>query len=162
MAAGVPPPPINSPAGSYYWIEWYTSLTNFLNGTNIPWSNLNFTGSNLTDIQTRHHNDLQNIQGGVTTNRWHLVGAGYVDTAAAGPILPTVPTSWTAAHSGTGTYTITHNLNTASLQIAATAVGNAAFVQWIDISGLNSFVVHLVNTSNAPADGPFTFVCTIL
>lgn len=38
----------------------------------ITWSNLDFTGSNLTDVVTRNHNDLQNIQGGSTSQRYHI------------------------------------------------------------------------------------------
>lgn len=34
----------------------------------IPWDNLNFTGSNLTDIETRLHNDLQAIGGADDTD----------------------------------------------------------------------------------------------
>src|ERR1700744_2890150 len=101
MAAGVPPPPLNSPSGSYYWLEWYTNLTNFLNGTNIPWSNLNFTGSNLLDIQTRNHNDLQNIQGGLPALRYHALGVGIVDVAGGNSHLPA---GWTISHPSAGNY----------------------------------------------------------
>src|SRR5579864_4747358 len=113
MAAGVPPPPLNSPSGSYYWLEWYTNLTNFLNGSNIPWSNLNFTGSNIHDILTRHHNSLTTIQGGNaggdaggSGNAWHMAGRGYVDATG---VATAIPTGWSVAHTGTGLYTITHN-----------------------------------------------------
>lgn len=34
----------------------------------IPWGNLSFTGSNLTDIETRLHNDLQEIGGADDTD----------------------------------------------------------------------------------------------
>lgn len=48
-------------------------------GQGITWLNLNFTGSNLTDIVTRNHNDLQSIQGGVNGSRYHLTGAQHTD-----------------------------------------------------------------------------------
>lgn len=116
MAAGIPPPPLNSPAGSYYWLEWYTTLTNFLNETNIPWTNLNFTGSNLTDIQTRNHNDLQNIQGGTTSTgtpgkAWHLKGAEFIGSCTGAGVAISLPGGWTVSGGG-GTVTVVHNLAT--------------------------------------------------
>lgn len=157
MAAGVPPPPINSPSGSYYWLEWYTNLTNFLNGTNIPWANLNFTGSNLTDIQTRHHNDLQLIQGGTTSNRFHMVGVGYIDATGTNKSLPT---SWLGVRTATGTYTITHNLGIAvpNLMVGATSNTSATQVDWIDnTTSNNSFVIHTINHAGVATDCAVSF-----
>lgn len=166
MAAGVPPPPINSPNGSYYWLEWYTSLTNFLNGTNIPWSNLNFTGSNLTDILTRNHNDLQNIQGGFgTTNangqHWHMTGKGY---CTSGGTMTGAPTGWTMVRNSAGVFTLTTTgISNVAPNIAATATSNtsAVTIQWIDLSTAGSVVFHLVNTSNVATDGNFSFTVMI-
>lgn len=166
MAAGIPPPPLNSPSGSYYWLEWYTSLTNFLNGTNIPWSNLNFTGSNLSDLQTRDHNTLQQIQGGNPSedisaggNAWHMSGRGYVSATGVGTGLPT---TWTTAHTGTGTYTITHNLGLTAPQIGCIATTHVAgvIVNWIDMSGTNIITVHTTGLTGTATDAPFTFVVT--
>lgn len=165
MAAGVPPPPLNSPSGSYYWLEWYTNLTNFLNGTNIPWSNLNFTSSNIADIQTRHHNSLQTIQGGnasgtavPTGNAYHLMGYGYCDSAASTPGLPP---GWTATHTGTGIYTITHNLGLAVPDYMAGATSNTTgvIVTYIDLANTNAIQIHLASTAalGTAADGAFSF-----
>lgn len=165
MAAGIPPPPLNSPNGSYYWLEWYTNLTNFLNGSNIPWSNLNFAGSNIHDIQTRHHNSLTDIQGGTaggdstgTGNAYHLIGYGYVDAAATTPQLPP---SWTVALTSTGIYTITHNLGLGVPDYMAGATSNTSgvMVTYIDTTNSNSIVVHLGQTSSlsTPVNGAFSF-----
>ncbi len=163
MAAGVPPPPLNSPSGSYYWLEWYTNLTNFLNGTNIPWSNLNFTGSNIADIITRNHNSLQNVQGGTASgtaspsgNAYHSMGYGYSDATAAST---KAPVGWTIVHTGTGVYTITHNLALVVPDYMAwanthtTGVG----VQWIDTSNTNAIVVHTVNAAGTATDAAISF-----
>lgn len=166
MAVGVPPPPLNSPSGSYYWLEWYTNLTNFLNGTNIPWSNLNFTGSNLHDILTRKHNTLQNVQGGNaggdaigSGNAWHLVGRGYVTSGGTGTGFP----GWTVSHSGTGTYVITHNLGTVAPNIfaVATSATSGVFVDWIDCTNANQVTVHLINNSIVTTDGDFALMISI-
>lgn len=161
MAAGVPPPPLNSPSGSYYWLEWYTSLTNFLNGTNIPWSNLNFTGSNLTDIQTRNHNDLQNIQGGVSTMHYHTAGFGYVDSAASTPKLPT---GWSVSHSGTGVYLITHNLGLIAPDYMAGACSNTAgtIVAYVALTSSTTLTVHTTNFAGTATDGSFSFWVTAI
>lgn len=147
MAAGVPPPPLNSPAGSYYWLEWYTNLTNFLNGTNIPWSNLNFTGSNLTDIQTRNHNDLQNIQGGNPTNHYHVLGTGWIKGDGTSS---RVPGGWSAARSAAGTYVITHNLGLLAPDYMAGATSNTTggIVTSVELTNTNAFTVHVANLTS--------------
>lgn len=165
MAAGVPPPPLNSPSGSYYWLEWYTNLTNFLNGTNIPWSNLNFSGSNIADIQTRYHNSLQFIQGGNASgtatpagNAYHLMGYGYVDPTGAASGLPS---GWTVNHTGTGIYVITHGLGLTVPDYQAGATSNtiATMVTWVDTSNSNQITVHIGSQSalGTAIDGSFSF-----
>lgn len=165
MAAGIPPPPLNSPAGSYYWLEWYTNLTNFLNGTNIPWSNLNFSGSNIHDIQTRHHNSLTNVQGGTaagditgTGNAYHLIGYGSSDATCTNVSLPS---GWTATHTSTGVYTITHNLGLTfpDYQAGATANTTGSIVTWVDTSNTNTIVVHIAPTTGLTGsqDSSFSF-----
>ena len=73
MADIIPPAPINDPPNSYGWIDWYVKLVSFINSqTNISWASINKAGSNLTDLATRLHNDLQTIQGGAAGDRQHL------------------------------------------------------------------------------------------
>lgn len=154
MAAGVPPPPLNSPSGSYYWLEWYTSLTNFLNETNIPWSNLNFTGSNITDIITRNHNDLQNIQGGQTGTlpgkAFHLLGNQYIGAVTSTGVAITLPVGWTSAATGP-VYTITHGLGLVATAYMVTPVQVSTANLVSVIVGTNSFTV----TYSTPAGFAF-------
>lgn len=166
MAAGVPPPPLNSPAGSYYWLEWYTNLTNFLNGTNIPWSNINFSGSNLTDIQTRNHNDLKNIKGGNATTvstgfAYHMLGVGSVTSAGAAK---TLPVSWTVSRSSAGVYLVTHGQNIPILdfQVGATSNTVGVYVQYVTITSVNTFTVIITNVSGTATDGDFSFWCSTI
>ena len=72
-STGLPPPPINDTPGSFTWLEWYRQLRNYIstNGS-VPWYVINFAGSNITDIATRNHNNLQAIQGGTTGEEYHL------------------------------------------------------------------------------------------
>jgi hypothetical protein len=77
MAFNFPPPPvINKDQGSYAWLHWYQILYDYLTSIGaLSWSVLDFSGSTLTNIQDRKHNDLQNIQGGTATERYHLTAA---------------------------------------------------------------------------------------
>ena len=77
MAVLLPPFPIGVPPSHSYINDWYEKLRNILNSGEVPvhWSNIIFTGSNLTDLSTRNHNDLQNIQGGSSGQYNHLTNA---------------------------------------------------------------------------------------
>jgi hypothetical protein len=45
------------------WQAWFNRLdTFFSSSTVVAWTDINFTGSNLTSIATRNHSSLQNIQ----------------------------------------------------------------------------------------------------
>lgn len=64
-----PPPPSNDPGQD----RWLFLLWQKLTATGqMLWSSLSFTGSNLTDIQTRNHADLQNLN---TASYTHLTAA---------------------------------------------------------------------------------------
>ena len=81
MAAGLVPIP-NQPIGeSHEWREWFFNLWESLGGTQgqIFYTDLNFTGSNITDIQIRTHNSLQGLQGGNVggTEYYHLDATQY-------------------------------------------------------------------------------------
>ena len=165
MAVGVPPPPLNSPNGSYYWLEWYTNLTNFLNGQNIPWANLNFTNSNIHDIQHRAHNSLTNIQGGNATGTeppsgfaYHMLGVGHWDNPSA---TFKVPTGWSIT--GSNPYAVNFNgtVSPDALDFMAGASSNTigVSIQWITwpASGLiTGFTVSLT------AAGSFSFWCSTI
>jgi len=85
MATGLPPPPINDQPGSFTWLEWYRQLRNYIstNGS-VPWYVINFAGSNITDIATRDHDQLQNLDGGTAGEHYHLTAAQYA-ALTAGP-----------------------------------------------------------------------------
>lgn len=81
--AGLPPPPVNDQMGSFTWLEWYRQLRNYVSTSgSVPWYIINFAGSNLTDIATRNHNQLQGLQGGGAGEMYHLTAAQYAALAA--------------------------------------------------------------------------------
>lgn len=74
----LPPPPINDKPGSFTWLEWYRQLRNYVSTSgSVPWYIINFAGSNLTDIATRLHNQLQGLQGGTSNEMYHLTNAQF-------------------------------------------------------------------------------------
>lgn len=69
MANKLTPPP---PTGTVL-DRWLALLYQLLTASGqILWTQISKAGSNLTDIETRNHNDLQTVQGGGTTERYHL------------------------------------------------------------------------------------------
>lgn len=73
---GLPPPPTKAPDGSFAWVDWYNKLQRFFSQSGvIPWTSIDFTSSNITDIVSRDHNNLTAIQGGSASERNHLTNA---------------------------------------------------------------------------------------
>lgn len=78
MASGLPPPPVNDKPGSFAWLEWYRQLRNYVSTSgSVPWYIINFSGSNLTDLATRLHDNLQGLQGGTAGEHYHLTQANH-------------------------------------------------------------------------------------
>lgn len=85
MEQVLPPPPVNDQPGSFTWMEWYRQLRNYVSTSgSVPWYIINFAGSNITDIASRAHNNLQGLQGGTSGEMYHLTAAQY-SALAAGP-----------------------------------------------------------------------------
>jgi hypothetical protein len=78
---GLPPIPNQPVSNAHEWREWFFRLWESLGGTEgqIYYNDLNFTGSNITSIQTRAHNTLQGLQGGNVggTEYYHLDASDY-------------------------------------------------------------------------------------
>lgn len=68
------------------WKDWYLKLRNAIVqvSNQFVWSSINKAGSNITDIVTRNHQDLQSIQGGNTTERYHLTSAQQSELTGGG------------------------------------------------------------------------------
>ena len=97
MANKIPPVPVGSAPGSAFWNDWYEKLRNLINSGTISqlWSSLDFTASNITDIVTRNHNNLQGFQGGTAGEYYHLTSAEHtsltsIPTLASGTYTPTL------------------------------------------------------------------------
>lgn len=76
MAIQLPPIPNNPITDVFVWRDWFYKVSQVLSQqAAIAWTSINFTGSNLRDIQTRQHNALQSIDGGVGGQYYHLTQA---------------------------------------------------------------------------------------
>jgi len=106
MAINLPnPPPASSPSdfNSPGWQNWFARLASKIReSAQLLWTQIDFTGSNLTSIVTRNHNDLQNIQGGaagdyqhLTTAQLGLLGGAVVSNIVSTPLTVGTDTSYT-------------------------------------------------------------------
>ena len=86
MANGIPPAPIRDPFGSYTWEEWFRKMRDraLASVTSVTWSGIDFTGSNITSILTRNHNDLTTIQGGTSAEYYHLTDSQHTNLTDGG------------------------------------------------------------------------------
>lgn len=85
MANPLPPPPTKSPDGSYAWVDWYRQLQQYVSQSgSVPWSVIDFSGSDIADIQQRSHESLQSIQGGASGEHYHLTLAQW-SSLTSGP-----------------------------------------------------------------------------
>lgn len=77
MAVNLPPlPPAVEPFSGPQWQKWVKTLVNKVTSPGaLSWSSIDFTGSKLTDIVIRNHNDLTAIQGGAVGDYQHLTTA---------------------------------------------------------------------------------------
>lgn len=66
-----PPPQTGTESDRWLYLLW-RRLTQ---AGQILWASLDFGGSNLTDLETRQHKDLQGLQGGDATDQYHLTAA---------------------------------------------------------------------------------------
>jgi hypothetical protein len=103
MAVQLPPIPNNPVTDVFVWRDWFFKVSQLLvQQASIAWTSIDFTGSNLQDIQTRQHNALQSIQGGIGGQYYHLTATEYA-TVQAFPSIPlTVPNGGTGATTLTG------------------------------------------------------------
>ena len=100
MAIQLPPIPNNPITDVFVWRDWFYKVSQVLGEqAGLSWTTINFTGSNLRDIQTRQHNALQDLQGGIASEYYHLSQAQYNTIAS----FPTLPIS--IANGGTGATT---------------------------------------------------------
>ena len=72
----LPNPPVHDQQFSYQWREWLRrTYVRVADAAQLLWEQVDKTGSNLTDLVTRRHRDLQDLQGGTTAEYYHLTAS---------------------------------------------------------------------------------------
>ena len=72
----LPNPPLHDQQFSYQWREWLRrTYVRVADAAQLLWEQVDKTGSNLTDLVTRRHRDLQDLQGGTTAEYYHLTAS---------------------------------------------------------------------------------------
>lgn len=148
--AKLPPTPVGVPPGHSYWNDWYEKLRDLIDNAVQFFSDLDFTGSNITSIATRNHNDLQNFQGGTSAEYYHLTNAQHTALTAGftgtGNLVrdtsPTLVTPVIGAATGT------------SLGVDGTGVGSAASI----VSSSVNPTIALVETDGAADNKTWDFI----
>ena len=78
--AKLPPPPAYAKPGDFAWEDWYRQVQNFLGAQGLlGWESIDTSGSDLTDISNRDHNVLTTIQGGTTSQYYHLTSTEHTN-----------------------------------------------------------------------------------
>jgi len=106
-----PPPSAEKDLNDYVWRDWFTRLRNYVvSSSQILWSQINFTGSKITDILSRSHQDLQSLQGGssLLNQYYHLTSADYTDLTDGGDTTLHYHSSDRDLANATGTLTVNH------------------------------------------------------
>jgi len=158
---GLPPPPIQDQPGSFGWMEWYRQLRDYISSaSSVPWNVINFTGSKISDIALRSHNDLQNLQGGTPGSRYHLTETQHAAvlesiTSSAGSSITITNNLTTTDSNGfivadTTSNNITVTLHTASgnkeIQVVKGSSPNVLTIAGT-FNGFSSITVYLKDTS---------------
>ena len=94
MPSSLPPAPISTTdLNSYQWRDWFRKIHMYVTGvSSILWTTIDFSGSSISDIEDRQHNELQVIQGGTTNEYYHLTNTDYVGNGTGTLVRTTSPT----------------------------------------------------------------------
>lgn len=83
MAGGLPPPPTRADNGDFAWVAWYNQLYTLLSTTgSVAWSQINKSGSSISDLQNHNHDLLSSLQGGTSGEYYHLTAAEHATLVA--------------------------------------------------------------------------------
>lgn len=138
MVMKLPPTPIGVPPGHSFWNDWYEKLRDLINtgAVAVTWSNIDFSGSNITDLVSRSHQNLQNLQGGTAGEYYHLTQTQHstiasLPTLATGTYTPTLTNvaNVTTSAANTAQYMRVGNMVTVSGRLTLTPTAAATATQ---------------------------------
>jgi vancomycin permeability regulator SanA len=106
MANILPPAPIDMPFTSSTWTDWYEKVRRIINADNVP------------------HNDLTGLQGGNSTERYHITAAEAASIASIASISETIDDRVNSLLVAGTNITLTYNDPANTLTIDATGATN--------------------------------------
>lgn len=87
----------------------------------------------------------------------YIAGYGYVTSAGAmGSFF--LSSYWTVAKTGTGAYTITHNIGDLTYFVSLTPVIATATIMSVDTVGINTVTIKSFDAAGAAKDTAFSFI----
>jgi hypothetical protein len=153
MAYQIPPIPNNPITDVFVWRDWFYKVSQALvQQASIAWTSIDFTGSNLQDIQTRQHNALQNLQGGIASQYYHLSQAQYNSLSALASI-PITPVNGGTGVAGTLTgYVYANGLSpmTASTTIPWSVITGAPSITSPSYGSFSNTANQYASANNTP------------
>lgn len=141
-----PQPPLNDASSqlSRPWHLWYDRLSKFLANTAglIPWTSISKAGSNLTEITTRNHADLQNIN---TATYTHLTATDHTDLTDSGNSALHFHSSDRARanHTGTQLATTISDFTEAAQDVAGGMATDSASIDFVYDDAANTLTANL-------------------
>lgn len=109
-----------------------------------------------TEMREHYHEGLSSRQIWYK-NIWGLPTAGYGGHVASGGTATHLPSGWTSAKTGTGQYTVTHNLGSANYSAIAMSYGASSFCKFNAVNANDVQFVFLDATGNLN-DSEFYFI----
>lgn len=98
-----------------------------------------------------------------TSKAWVAFKSGsYGGRVAADGTAISLPTGWSSAKTGTGQYTVTHNLGHTVYAVALTSLDNN--LSTVNLKAINNNTFTLITWNNTPTntDLPFSFVLSVI
>ena len=99
------------------------------------------------------------------TKWWQIVLGQFGGSVQSGGTANTLPRNWTVSKTGTGIYTVVHNLAITGTQYAVVATPTGAPGQGYSsgmVKSSNSFEIYFANTAGAAADMAFDFTLSVI
>ena len=114
-----------------------------------------YKSPNIGTKRIETYNDLKSALAWLGVGASSATYAGYVnDDGTAGSL----PAGWSSTKTGTGAYTVTHNLGSTNYIVVATSAGGAFGVCSIYALNADDFDLSIVRLAASAQDTDFTFI----
>ncbi len=135
----------------------FTSYNTYTADAGRPYLNLGAT-TRFRDLGNRYEDAVE----GPTVSQ-ALPYMGFVQGSLGASVTGTLPNGWSVAHTGTGLFTITHNLGHTDYALVATTNSNVnRTIERSGAQGTNTILVKVTDTSNVSTDDDFSFMLGVL